>query len=122
MTVERVVVLGASPKPERYSNKALKMLVDYGHDPVPVAPVHTEIEGRPVVSHLELVEGSVDTVTLYVGTARQGSLAESLVKLKPRRVIFNPGTENPSIYHELKAAGIEPLEACTLVLLSTGQF
>ncbi|MBP7204031.1 MAG: CoA-binding protein, partial [Propionivibrio sp.] len=64
----------------------------------------------------------VDTVTLYVGPKRQEGLFEQLRAIHPRRVIFNPGTENPDEYEGLRAAGIEPTEACTLVLLRTGQF
>ena len=67
------------------------------------------------------IEG-VDTVTLYVGTNRQEDLIDYVVGLKPRRVIFNPGTENPAFEKRLQEAGIQPEEACTLVLLSTGQY
>lgn len=120
--MERVVVVGASNNPERYSNKAMKMLAEYGHEPLPVAPAVAEVEGHPAVASLTEVSGPVDTVTMYVGPARQGELLDAIVALKPRRVIFNPGTENPEAYARLDAAGIAHLEACTLVLLRTGQF
>ena len=68
------------------------------------------------------VTDKVDTVTLYVGPQRQVGLFEQIIALRPRRVIFNPGTENPGEYEQLRAAGIEPIEACTLVMLRTNQF
>jgi uncharacterized protein len=120
--MSNVVVIGASNNPERYSNKAMKMLVEFGHTPIPVAPVVTEVEGRQAYARPEDVDTPVDTVTLYVGPARQPDLLEGIIGLKPRRVIFNPGTENPAVYSRLKNADIEPIEACTLVMLRTGQF
>ena len=120
--MENVVVIGASNNEERYSNKAMKMLLEYGHNPIPVAPAVDTIMDRKAYAKAADVPGPVDTVTLYVGPKRQEGLFEQIEALKPRRVIFNPGTENPDACERLKAAGIEPLEACTLVLLRTGQF
>ena len=120
--MEKVAVIGASPLEDRYSNKAMKMLMEYGHDPIPVVPKHKEILGKPVSHQLSEVQEEVDTVTLYLGPARQDAVIEDIVEKKPKRVIFNPGTENPAAYEKLKAAGIEYSEACTLVLLRTGQF
>lgn len=120
--MERVAVVGASPREDRYSNKAMKMLKEYGHRPVPVAPRYEEIEGEAVVHSLGDLPGPVDTVTLYVGVPRQEPVIEEIVRLKPRRVIFNPETENPAVYDRLKDAGIQVQEACTLVLLRTGQY
>lgn len=120
--METVVVIGASNNPERYSNKAIKMLLEYGHQPIPVAPALREVEGIAAFASPAEVLGPVDTVTLYVGPARQAELLDGIVALQPRRVIFNPGTENAQAYARLDAAGIEHLEACTLVLLRTKQF
>ncbi len=120
--MEKVAVIGASNNPERYSNKAMKMLAEYGHETYPVAPAIEEVEGRPAVPSPAALKTPVDTVTLYVGPARQGALLDEIVALAPKRVIFNPGTENPEAYARLDAAGIPHLEACTLVLLRTGQF
>ena len=120
--MENVVVIGASNKPERYSNKAIRMLVEYGHTPIPVAPREQEIEGLKAYAHLPDITEKVDTVTMYVGAARQCELIGEIVKLAPKRVIFNPGTENPEAYERLNTAGIETLEACTLVLLRSHQF
>ena len=119
----KVAILGASPNPERYSNKAIRMLLEHGHDVVPVNPAYEEIEGVPVAASIEALEpGDIDTVTMYVGAARSDGLRDALLALKPRRVIFNPGAENPALAGSLKQAGIETDEACTLVMLRTGLF
>lgn len=120
--MENVVVVGASENPERYANKAMLMLAEHGHNPIPVAPVAATILGRTAYRRVAEVPEPVDTVTLYVGPQRQQGLFDEIEQVKPRRVIFNPGTENPAVYDRLRAAGIEPVEACTLVLLRTGQF
>lgn len=119
---ETVVVLGASSKPERYSNKAVRLLVEHGHRVIPVHPAIAEIESLPVVHALEHIEDSVDTLTVYLSPAISGPLQSALLKLNPGRVIFNPGTENPELKQALKQSGIAVEEACTLVLLNTGQF
>ncbi len=119
---ETVAVLGASPKPERYSNKAIRMLREYGHSVLPVNPAQSEIEGLEVVPSLDELPRGIDTVTVYVGPAHSGALLPGLLALKPKRVIFNPGAENPALEQALAAAGITVEEACTLVLLRTRQF
>lgn len=119
---ERVVVLGASQKPERYSNKALHMLLEHGHEVIPVHPKLDEIDGLEVVHDLAEIRGAVDTVTLYVGADISTKAAEAIIKLHPKRVIFNPGAENPQLEPLLDQAGISYEQACTLVLLRTGQF
>jgi predicted CoA-binding protein len=122
MSKERVVIVGASNNPERYSHRALLLLRKHGHEVVPVHPKLAEIEGIPVVADLSLIAGPVDTVTMYVGPAISSGLQDKLIALKPRRVIFNPGAENASLAEALQKAGIACEEACTLVLLNTGQF
>lgn len=119
---ERVVIIGASDNPERYSHQAQLLLRQHGHEVVPVHPKLTEIEGVPVVADVSAISGPVDTVTLYVGPQISLTLKDKLIALKPRRVIFNPGTENAALEESLTAAGIACEEACTLVLLRTGQF
>lgn len=119
---ERVVILGASDKPDRYAYRALVMLGEHGHIVVPVHPKLSEIDGIPVVAGLEEIDGVVDTLTLYVNPAVGESLADEIIALDPGRVIFNPGTESPLLAERLDEAGIPHEEACTLVLLSTGQF
>ncbi|MFN3587636.1 MAG: CoA-binding protein [Moraxellaceae bacterium] len=119
---ETVAVLGASPNPERYSNKAVRLLREHGHTVLPVNPAQAEIEGLPVVPSVEALPRGIDTVTVYVGPRHSGALLPGLLALAPRRVIFNPGAENPALQQALADAGIAVEEACTLVLLRTGQF
>lgn len=119
---ERVVILGASDKPERYSHRAMKMLREHGHEIVLVHPRLAEIEGQPVLNDLADIRGAVDTVTMYVGPEASNAVAGELIALRPRRVIFNPGSENPALQARLVDAGVQVEEACTLVLLSTGQY
>ncbi len=119
---ERVVIVGASDKADRYSNMAQHLLLEHGHTVVPVHPKLAEIDGLAVVADLDHVTGAVDTVTMYVGPAISTGLKDKLVQLKPGRVIFNPGTENPELEKALNEAGIGTEEACTLVLLRTGGF
>lgn len=119
----RVAVIGASPNPERYSNQAVRLLREHGHAVIPVNPGHADIEGLAAVGRVQdLPAGSVDTVTLYVAPAVSAGMSRALLDLAPRRVIFNPGAENPDVSDALSAAGIEVIDACTLVMLRTGQF
>lgn len=121
--MEVVVVLGASSNPERYSNMAIRELSSRGHRVIPVHPQESRIEGLPVVADLtELVGQPIDTLTLYLRPELSTPLAAAIVALKPRRVIFNPGTESPGLEKMLSQNKIDVLEACTLVMLRTGQF
>ena len=122
MKQERVAILGASDKPDRYSNKAQRLLRQHGHTVVPVHPALKQIEGVDVVPDLSAITGSVDTLTMYVGPAISTGVSDKIVALKPGRVIFNPGTENPELQGKLDGADIPWEEACTLVLLNTGQY
>ncbi|HOW51645.1 MAG TPA: CoA-binding protein [bacterium] len=119
---ERVVLLGASDKPDRYAFRAFKLLCRHGHEVIPVNPALKELDGVPVVARIEDITGPVDTVTLYLGSARLAPLIDALIALKPRRIIANPGTENDTLRQRATAAGIEYEQACTLVLLHSGQF
>ena len=114
--------MGASHKPERYSNKAIRLLREHGHEVVPVHPRLDTVEGLPVAHQLGEIDGKVDTLTLYVGPDISSVAAEAIVGLNPGRVIFNPGTENPELEARLDQAGIPHEQACTLVLLRTAQF
>jgi len=120
--METVAVVGASPLKDRYSNKAMNLLDEYGHKAVPVAFKHITIEGETVYQGLSDIPDEIDTVTMYVGVPRQEKIIEDILTLKPKRVIFNPNTENPAVYDRLKSAGIQVQEACTLVLLKTNQY
>jgi predicted CoA-binding protein len=119
---ERVVVLGASKKPERYSNKAVVQLKAHGHTVVPVHPTEQTIEGLPVSPSLDAIHGPIDTLTVYVGPQHISPMIADIVSLRPGRVILNPGTESEALKAALLENHIPYLEACTLVLLSTGQF
>jgi len=119
---ETVVVLRASPKPERYSNQAVRALLEHGHRVIPVHPLLKKIAGVPAVPGLTHINGKVNTLTLYVGPELGIKLLPEMIDLQPDRVIMNPGTESDEIEARLKNEGIEVLKACTLVMLRTGQF
>ena len=119
---ETVVIVGASDKPDRYAHRAMLALERHGHRTVLVHPRLRDIGGRVVHADLASVPGPVDTVTLYVNPAISSPMQSALIALHPRRVLFNPGTENPALAQALEAAGISTEEACTLVLLATDAF
>lgn len=123
--MEVVAVIGASSDPSRYSHQAMELLKEYGHEALPVHPRETEVLGKKVVPNIgELVKAGqkVDTVTMYVNKEISRKYEKDLIELKPKRVIFNPGAENPPLEDALKQNGIEVLDACTLVMLRTNQF
>jgi len=119
---QRVVVLGASKNPERYSNMAINRLLEAGHEVIPIHPALETIAHLKVVPSLGEVEGTVDTLTVYVSPQLSSEMGEAIADIKPGRVIFNPGTENTKLEAELNSRGIPTAHACSLVLLSTGQF
>ncbi len=117
----KTLVFGASLKPHRYSNLAVKRLVDHGIETVAFGQRMGKIRTVEVLTRLEGIE-NIHTITLYLGPANQPEYYQDILKLKPKRVIFNPGTENPELYLLLEEQGIMALEACTLVLLATDQY
>ena len=119
---QKVAVLGASDKPERYSYKAVQMLSEAGHLPIPVHPSLKSLDNLPVFPSLEAISEPVDTLTIYLNPDISTSLKDAIVEFNPGRVIFNPGTENPDLQASLDEHAIPWQEACTLVLLRTGQF
>jgi predicted CoA-binding protein len=122
MTNKATAVLGASPKPERYSNKALHMLVSHGHTAIPVNPAHPVIDGLVGVRSVSELPAGLDTITVYISPDTGAKLADEIVARAPRRVIINPGAESPTLEAKLKEAGIPFEHACTLVMLQTGQY
>jgi len=98
------------------------MLRQHGHTVIPVHPLHKQIEGIPAVASIEQLPRGIDTVTMYLGPAASGPITEALVALKPRRVIFNPGSESSALEDRLREVGVAVERACTLVLLQTGQY
>ncbi len=117
-----VVVLGASPKPTRYSYQAVKLLDQRGYRVIPVHPKARRIDNLPVVQDLGAIHGQVHTLTLYLGPERSRGLIPKIVALAPRRVILNPGSESRDLELALTDARIPYARACTLVLLRVGQF
>jgi hypothetical protein len=122
MSRQNVVVLGASPKEDRYSNKAVRELVHHGHSVYPVHPLSAEIHGQTCYKHIEDIRCQVDTLTLYVGKERSTQLIDNILSLKPKRIIMNPGAENELLEEKAKRHDIEVIRGCTLVMLSTAQF
>jgi predicted CoA-binding protein len=117
----KVLVYGASTNPSRYAYIATELLLQHRHEVSLVGIKAGEVLGLTIQLDQPLLQ-DIDTVTLYVGPANQDGLYDYLKSLAPRRVIFNPGTESPELERELEKAGILTEEACTLVLLHTGQF
>ncbi len=117
----RTLVFGASLKPNRYSNLAIRRLVEKGVEAEAFGLREGVAHGVSIKSSLDDFE-DIDTITLYLNPSRQPEYYEAILDLKPRRVIFNPGTENPEFYQLLKDAGVEVEVSCTLVLLATGQY
>lgn len=115
------LVIGASEKPERFSNKAIRRLRKYGHSVEAIGLRPGQVEVVSFRTGFPELKG-IDTVTLYVGPARQPQYYDYLLGLKPKRIIFNPGTENPEFFRKAKEQGIEPVENCTLVMLDSGLF
>ncbi len=118
---KQTLVIGASIKPERYSNKAIRKLKAYGHPVFAVGLREGEVDDVPIRKAFPIKE-TIHTVTMYVGPDRQPPLYESILQLKPQRIIFNPGTENPVFQQQAQEKGIETIEDCTLVMMDTGKF
>jgi len=119
--MKKTLVIGASENPERYSNKATRMLNEYHHEVVPFGLRKGSIQEIPIVTEFP-THNDFDTVTLYLNPTNQAGYIDKILGLHPKRVVFNPGTENPAFEAKLRAQGIEALEACTLVLLRTNQY
>lgn len=119
--MKKTLVLGASDNPARYSFRAMHMLKNHGHEVVPVGIRKGEVAGMTIHTDRPQ-EKDIDTVTLYIGPQNQPGWYDYILGLQPRRILFNPGTENPELERLAQARGIQTEEACTLVLLSIGQY
>lgn len=117
----KTLVIGASTKPERYSNMAIHALRNHNHEVVALAKRVGEVSDVTIQTNFPLNE-DINTVTIYVGAKHQAEYYKPLLELKPERVIFNPGAENFELAELLEMNGIETIEGCTLVMLSTGRF
>lgn len=117
------MVVGATDNPERYAYRAAELLKAKGIPFVAIGIKKGIVFGEEILDLREkpAFEG-IHTITMYLGPQNQSEWIDYLIGLEPKRVIFNPGTENPVFFSKAKAAGIEALEACTLVILTTGQF
>ena len=118
---KKTLVLGATTKPDRYAVKAVTMLVDKGHSVLALGQNAGEVAGVKIQTKAIPLK-NIDTVTLYLNPTRQRDYYNYIVEAKPKRVIFNPGTENPEFYQLLKLNDIKVEVACTLVLLTTNQY
>lgn len=119
--MKKTLILGASNNPERYSYLAAHKLHAHGHPIVNVGIKLGEVAGVPIELP-ETIHTDIDTITLYLGPQNQPPYYDYILHSKPKRIIFNPGTENPELESLAEEQGIETTEACTLVLLSTGQY
>jgi predicted CoA-binding protein len=118
---KKTLILGASTNPERYAYLAAHRLVENGHSIVNIGVKAGVVAGVPIELAHE-VYSDIDTITLYLGPDNQAPYYNYILQTKPKRVIFNPGTENPDLEKLLKIRGIEFTKACTLVLLASGQY
>lgn len=121
ISMKKTLVLGASLNPNRYSNIAINRLIKYGHKVEAVGLKKGEVAEVSISTEKKDFD-NIDTVTLYLNPKRQVEYYDYIVSLKPKRVIFNPGTENPEFYKILKENNIENEVACTLVLLGTNEY
>jgi predicted CoA-binding protein len=117
----KTLVLGASENPSRYSYLALNKLLSKGHGVVAIGKRAGTVSGVTINTD-QVASEDIETVTLYLNPDHQKPYYDYILSLKPRRIIFNPGTENEELEELAAKAGITPVEACTLVLLSTGQY
>lgn len=115
------LVLGASENPARYSNMACKLLTDYGHPVLAIGSRFGSVQNTTIQTD-KIWNEPIDTVSLYLNPERQIEYYNYLMSIRPRRIIFNPGTENPGLENLAQAHGIECIEACTLVMLKTNQY
>ena len=118
---KKTLVLGASPNPVRFSHKAVKSLLRHEQEVVAVGFKEGLIADEEILVGMPHIE-DVHTVSIYIGSSRQADYYDYIFSLKPKRVIFNPGTVNPEFMGRLKQAGIEPLAECMLVLLSEADY
>ncbi len=121
--LKTTLVIGATEKTDRYANRAMKLLNAKMHPVLAFGRRTGKVEDIEIKTDLEAFKNiPIDTITLYINPTRQVELYNAIVALKPQRVIFNPGTENPEFEALLNENNIETEEACTLVLLNTHQY
>jgi len=121
--VKKTVIIGATTNPGRYAYLAARMLTEYNHEVVPVGVKKGSVFGKEILNIYDRpAVKDVNTVTLYIGPHRQPEHIDYILGLKPKRIIFNPGTENDEFIKKAQDQGVEILEACTLVMLRSHQY
>jgi len=121
--MKKTLILGASTNPARYSYLVANKLVRKGHLIVNVGRKVGQVAGADIEpADMDKLHTDIDTITVYVAPQNQHLYYDYVLGTKPKRVVFNPGAENPELREKLQNAGIETVEACTLVMLNTGQF
>ena len=119
--MSKTLVFGASTNPNRYAYRAIKRLRSKGVETCAIGGRPGMVEDVEILTGHPMLEG-IHTITMYMGAVRQQDHEDYLLSLKPKRIIFNPGAENRPFAYKARIAGVETLEACTLVMLSTGQY
>jgi len=122
MNSKNVAILGASKNPERYSNIAQKLLKEKGYIVFPINPGYEKIYNAVCYKSISDIKENIGTLTVYMNPDRLQGLIDEIIKKKPDRIILNPGSESEIIKEKFVSKGIAVIEACTLVLLKTGQF
>jgi predicted CoA-binding protein len=121
MQMKKTLVIGASENPARYSNLAVKKLIAKGYPVLAIGNKKGRIENIQIETE-KIPFDNIDTITLYLNAGFQKQYYDYILSLHPNRIIFNPGTENDELFSLAQENGIQSIEACTLVMLSTGQF
>jgi len=119
--MKKTLIIGATNNPDRYAYKAAMRLVENGHPIINIGIKTGEVAGQPIQT-LSHIFQDIDTITLYIGPQLQSAYYDYILQTKPKRIIFNPGTENPELEALAESNGIPAIEACTLVLLATKQY
>lgn len=119
--MKKTLVFGASPNPNRYSYHAVSRLLEKGYEIIPLGIRKGSISGKEIIQGIPPLE-NIHTITLYINPNNQIEYYDYILSLNPKRIIFNPGTENPVLVNKAKEQGIEVEIACTLVLLSVGNY
>ncbi|EDM28449.1 predicted CoA-binding protein [Lentisphaera araneosa HTCC2155] len=116
------LIIGASPRSSSYANMAMHALKEAGHKTLLYNPTGRKVDDREVYTTINEIDQEIHTITLYVRPSRLAPIVEELIALNAERIIFNPGTEDPAIIQAFQDAGLQALEACTLVMLRTQQY
>jgi hypothetical protein len=119
--MKKTLILGASTNPEKYAFLAAERLTKYGHEIVPVGVKAGEVMGKTIIQD-KTIQTDIDTITLYVGVQNQKEWYDYILATQPKRLIFNPGTENADLQALASEKGIETVEGCTLVMLGSGLY